>query len=72
MTPHALGPLLPLLLIVATDLWVYLDDRSQGQRGTPVEFVLGAFRIDAPAEWMVACTLMWIIFFPLYLVGRSQ
>lgn len=72
MTPHALLPLLPLLLIVATDLWVYLDDRSQCERGTPVEFVLGAFRIDAPAEWVVACTFMWIIFFPLYLIGRSQ
>ncbi len=62
--------LLPLLVLVATDAWVYVDDRAQSDRGSPVVFSLSSFRIEAPAEWVVACTLVWIVFFPLYLIGR--
>lgn len=66
----SLLPLLPICVILVTDVWVYLDDRAQCERGTPVVFTFGALRIDAPADWVIACTLFWIIFLPLYLVGR--
>jgi hypothetical protein len=66
----SLLPLLPIVLILLTDVWVYLDDRAQSERGTPVVFSFGSFRIDAPGDWVVACTFLWIIFLPLYLVGR--
>jgi hypothetical protein len=62
--------LVPLLLIVATDVWVYADDRAQCERGTPLVFSLGQFQIDRPVDWVAACTFLWVIFFPLYLVGR--
>lgn len=68
----SLVPLLPILVIGGTAAWVYYDDKAQCERGTPVGFVLGSFRIDAPAAWAVACILMWLIFFPLYLTRRSQ
>ncbi len=65
-------PLVPLLVILGTDIWVYLDDKAQCERGKPIVFTLGAFRIDDPADWVVACTFMWVVFFPLYLVGRRD
>lgn len=63
-------PLVPLVLILATDLWVYLDDKALSGRGEPVVFEYGGFRLDAPFDWVVACTVFWVIFFPLYLIGR--
>jgi hypothetical protein len=69
---QSLLPLLPLFLILGTDVWVYSDAKAQCGRGTPVVFTLGQFRIDDPTGWVLACTFLWIIFFPLYLVGRRN
>lgn len=66
----SLLPLVPVVVILVTDVWVYLDDRAQCERGTPVVFRYGSFRIDAPADWVVGCTFLWVMFLPLYLVGR--
>lgn len=63
-------PLLSLLLIVGTDVWVYLDDKALCVQGAPVVFRYGSLRLDAPSHWVVACTFFWVIFFPLYLIGR--
>jgi hypothetical protein len=68
----ALAPLLLLAIVVATDLWVFVDARRCADVGTPVFFRIGTFRIETPVMWVVACFVVWIIFFPLYLVGRSQ
>ena len=72
MSSADLAPLLPLVLILATDVWVYRDDRAQCERGTPVVFTFGDFRLDTPTQWVVACTFLWMIFFPLYLIGRRS
>lgn len=64
-------PLIVLLVILATDLWVYVDARAQSERGTPVFFKFGAFQIDTPAAWLFGCVLLWIVFFPLYVTARS-
>jgi hypothetical protein len=65
-------PFLALLLILATSFWVYGDAKAQTDRGTPVFFSLGTFRIDTPAAWRIACVVVWIVFFPLYVVARSR
>ena len=63
-------PLIPFVFIASTDIWVYSDAKAQYDSGTPVVFTIGSFRLEQPVGWVAACTLMWIIFFPLYLVGR--
>ncbi len=63
-------PVLVLLVVLATDIWVYVDDKALSDRGTPVVLTYGTFRLDTPAAWVAACTFFWVIFFPLYLVGR--
>jgi len=63
-------PLLPFLLILGTDVWVYLDDKALCEQGAPVVFRNGAFRLDTPIDWVVACIVLWVAFFPLYLIGR--
>lgn len=72
MSLVALVPLLALLVDLGTGVWVYLDDTAQRERGTPVEFSYGSFRLDTPADWAVACMFFWVILLPLYLVGRRN
>jgi len=72
-TPPGLVPALVLLLaVLATDAWVYLDAARQREAGEPVVLAVGALHIDTPGAWLVACLLLWVIAFPLYLTGRRQ
>ncbi len=69
----ALVPVLALLLVViATDLWVYSDAKAHRERGTPVVFSAGSLNVDTPAAWCLGCLLLWILFFPLYVTRRGQ
>jgi hypothetical protein len=68
----ALVPVFVVAVILAIDLWVYLDAKRQVARGAPVEFRIGALVIDTPAIWFLGCLVLWIIFFPIYLVSRAQ
>lgn len=68
----ALIPILVLVLAVGSDLWVYYDAKAQWERGTPVFFSTSFLRLDSPAAWFVACLVVWVIFFPIYVVGRNQ
>jgi len=68
----ALVPLVVLLALLATDLWVYTDAKAQAEHGAPVVFTWGSFKVDTPTEWFVACLLLSILFIPLYLAGRRQ
>lgn len=68
----ALAPIVVLLVVLASDVWVYLDAEAQVRRGSPVEFRYGGFVVGTPAAWFVACLFLWIIFFPLYVTGRRQ
>jgi hypothetical protein len=70
MTATALIPLGLVVTILATDAWVYSDARAQAAHGTPVVFTYGVFRIETPPQWFFACLFLWLLFFPLYLVGR--
>jgi hypothetical protein len=61
-----------LLILVASDWWVYEDAKSCEARGRPVHVTLGSFHLDTPATWGIACLVLWVFFFPLYLTGRSH
>ena len=68
----AFVPLVVLVIVLASDVWVYQDALAQNSRGTPVFFRFGTFTIDTPAAWFIACLILWIIFFPLYFTSRSS
>jgi hypothetical protein len=68
----ALGPILVLLAVLATDVWVYGDAKANAERGTPVVFSLGTFEIDTPLAWLLGCLLLWVVFFPLYMTRRGD
>ncbi|MEO9139125.1 MAG: hypothetical protein ABI345_08670 [Jatrophihabitans sp.] len=68
----ALAPILVLVVVVLTDLWVYADAKRCATRGTPVFLRIGSFTIDTPVAWLVACVVVWVVFFPIYLVSRSR
>ena len=68
----ALGPVLAVVPVLATDLWVYEDARRRWSRGAPVVLGSGSVRIATPMAWFVACVVLWIVCFPLYLLCRTQ
>jgi hypothetical protein len=69
--PAALVPVLLVLVIVTIDLWVYADSKQRADQGAPVVVQIGAFVVETPATWFVGCLLLWILFFPLYMVSRT-
>jgi len=72
MSVIALVPILVLVPIVAVDLWVYADAKAHSDRGTPVVAFIGRLAVDTPPVWSVGCLVLWIVFFPLYLIARGQ
>jgi hypothetical protein len=65
-------PLLVLLIVVASDIWVYADAKAHAQRGTHVVFSTRSFEVDTPEAWLLGSVLLWIVFFPLYLTSRNR
>ncbi len=61
-----------LLVVVASDAWVYFDAARQRDAGNPVVLVVGSLRVDTPEAWLVACVVLWVIALPLYLTGRRR
>ena len=35
------------------------DAKAHAERGTPVVFSSGTFKVDTPAAWFVGCLLLW-------------
>ena len=66
------APVLVIALVVVTDLWVYLDAARSDRAGSPVYLRIGTVKIATPALWFLACLVLWIFFFPMYLVSRNQ
>jgi hypothetical protein len=64
-------PVLVVLVILAIDLWVYVDAKRCADEGAPVVLRVGAFVVDTPATWFLGCLVLWIIFFPLYIASRA-
>ncbi len=70
-----LGPMpaagvIPLLLVVAADVWVYLDARARQGTRHEVSATIGSMEIDTPQAWLLWCLVLFLIFFPVYLVAR--
>jgi hypothetical protein len=65
-------PFVIVVVILAVDVGIYLDAKTQADRGTPVVFTWGSLRIDTPVEWLIGCVFLWIIVVPLYLTGRRH
>jgi hypothetical protein len=72
MSATAVIPLLALVVVLITAAWVHADARASSDAGTPVVVVVGDLRIEAPEAWLVGCLVLWIVFFPLYLVARRN
>lgn len=58
-------------VVIAIDGWVFFDAKMRADRGTPVIFRAGSFVVDTPGAWFLACLLLWVIFFPLYMINRA-
>jgi len=69
--PAALVPVLVPLVILAIDLWVYADAKQRADQGAPVVVRIGAFVLETSETWLVGCLVLWIFFFPLYMVSRA-
>ncbi len=50
-----------LLAVVGTTIWVGVDASKRDWRGG-----------SGTATWVVGCILLWIVFFPIYLVKRGR
>lgn len=70
MSQQTLAALLPLCLVVAADVWVYLDATRRANAGERVEARVGSWTIDSPAAWGLGCLVLFIVFLPMYLVAR--
>jgi hypothetical protein len=68
----AITPVIVLLIVLLTDVWVYLDANAHLARGEPVVVSIGSFSLESPATWVVVCLVLWIVAFPLYVVARGK
>jgi hypothetical protein len=67
-----IGPLFLLVVVLATDVWVYRDALTHERRGRPVEVSFGSLQVDTPTAWLLGCLVLWVIFLPLYLTARRN
>ena len=70
MSLLGLAPIIVVLVIIATDFWVFNDARTRAEQGNPVVFSVGSIRLDSPKVWAAACLFLWVFCFPLYLRCR--
>jgi hypothetical protein len=63
-----MGGLFVWLLVIASSIWVVVDAKSIGVKRGQIKG-LGNM---GPWGWFVACLLLWILAFPLYLAKRSE
>ena len=60
-----------VLVLLAVDLWVYADAKRCADEGAPVVLRVGTVAFGTPTAWFLACLVLWVIFFPLYLASRA-
>ena len=68
----ALVPILVLLFLLATALWVYQDAKTHWQRGSPVMVSVFGVVVDPPSAWFFCSLFLWVVFFPIYLNSRNR
>jgi hypothetical protein len=69
---HVAGCRRRRLLIAATGAWVHRDAEKLAQAGSAVVLRSQLVTLDSPQDWTIASALGWVIFFPLYVIGRSR
>jgi hypothetical protein len=57
-----------LLVVLGTSIWVLFDAKSMGVKKGQAK---GMLDMD-PVGWFLACLLLWIVVFPIYVVKRSD
>jgi len=65
----ALG-LLPLLVIAVADAWVYADASARQRAWREVTARFLSMDVETPKAWLFGCVVLFLIFFPAYLVAR--
>jgi hypothetical protein len=60
-----------MVAILASDFWIYVDATAHEERGRPVIARVGALEVARPQMWLTAVVIVWVLFFPLYIVARK-
>lgn len=53
-----------VLVIVGSTIWVGFDASGRDWSNCPTA--------HSPTQWVIACLLLWIVFFPAYIARRSR
>jgi hypothetical protein len=62
-----------IIIVVTTSVWVLIDAISIGIKRTPETKETGKSSLNMGAvAWFFACLLLWVIYFPLYLIKRGK
>jgi hypothetical protein len=72
LQPSPIGPVALLVVVLVVDVRVYLDALALADQRRPVVASIGRLVLETPTAWTIACLLLWIVFFPMYLVARSK
>lgn len=72
MDQQATTALVLLALVATLDLWVYLDARARQGTSREVSVTIGSLHIDRAEVWVALCLVLFVVFFPLYLVARRE
>jgi hypothetical protein len=63
-------PFVFLAVVVGTDAWVVWDASRQRASGHAVVASVGRLTLFRPEQWFLACLVLWVVAFPMYLVAR--
>ena len=63
-------PLLPLLLIILSSVWILQDARRFEREHRPVVVIVFGRHIEDPPTWAALSLVLFIFVFPMYLVAR--
>ena len=72
LSPGAMLAIAMGVVVLGSDVWVYGDARSRLRRGERVSVAVGALRVETPEAWLLGCTLLFIVFLPLYLTASGR
>ena len=64
----SLSSLIVPLLVLLSSIWVFFDAKKIGARKGLVKGLADL----GPGGWLVACLLLWIVSFPVYLISRGK
>lgn len=57
-----------LAAVIISSIWVYFDAKSIGVK----KGLVAGLADMGPGSWAAGCLVLWIVFFPFYLVKRGE